>query len=324
MVEVFISYVREDSEYVEYLKSLLEANGVKVWLDKDRLMPGMRWKDAIRTAIRNGTFFLSIHSHNRSQRPFSYVNEELVLAIEELRKRRYDVKWLIPIKIDDSEMEERPIGAGETLLDLNYCDLTDWVPELRKLFAVLGVEDPALEFGEPLAPGLTSTVIIPNGVLSYDSLPGLPEMMQGIEFRVTAGWCQRLDDGSIIANIETSAPFPKYQEINQQHGLSSVLAHTQDKFISTDQNKPTVFTNVREYVMPMGMPTYNFETQSEVELPFDFPVRTAFIARGALNGMVFSGVFEAEIQSRLPDVPLKHFQHGHFSLEFRPVVRAAG
>ena len=193
MSEVFISYVNEDRRAVDFIASILSENGVKVWLDREKLQPGARWKSAIREAIKNGTYFISIYSKQRQGRSVSYANEELVLAIEEIRKRPTDKSWFIPVTIDDCIVEDREIGGGELLSDLQRCDLTDWVPGITRLLNVLGVEEPTLDLGQPLAPGLPSVVEIVSGYLRYDILPDLPQIFQGLEYRVAKGWCQRKD-----------------------------------------------------------------------------------------------------------------------------------
>lgn len=52
---VFISYVRENSEEVQRLCDELSKRGVKVWLDRNDIPGGARWKQAIRRAISTGT-----------------------------------------------------------------------------------------------------------------------------------------------------------------------------------------------------------------------------------------------------------------------------
>jgi len=51
------------------------------------------------------------------------MNEELVVAIEELRLRTADRAWFVPVRIDDGEVPARSIGGGETLHDLQWVDL---------------------------------------------------------------------------------------------------------------------------------------------------------------------------------------------------------
>ena len=48
---VFISYVRENQDQVDKLCEKLKQHGVNVWLDRNSIKPGARWKDAIREAI---------------------------------------------------------------------------------------------------------------------------------------------------------------------------------------------------------------------------------------------------------------------------------
>ena len=62
MPNVFISYVRENTEDVQRLAQALKAYGVKVWLDKNQIKPGYRFADAIRDAISQGDFFIACFS----------------------------------------------------------------------------------------------------------------------------------------------------------------------------------------------------------------------------------------------------------------------
>jgi hypothetical protein len=42
-------------------------------------------------------------------------NEELILAIEQLRQRPPEEPWLIPVRFDACQIPDRDIGAGRTL-----------------------------------------------------------------------------------------------------------------------------------------------------------------------------------------------------------------
>ena len=124
---VFISYVRDNQEQVYRLCEDLQSHGVKVWLDRKSIKPGARWKDAIREAIRHGDFFIACFSEEYTnritiKREKTYMNEELTLAIEELRQFDSDREWFIPVLLSECAVPARSIGGGETLLDIN------WVP----------------------------------------------------------------------------------------------------------------------------------------------------------------------------------------------------
>jgi WD40 repeat protein len=120
----FISYVREDSRDVARLQRLLEEAGIPVWRDTENLWPGEDWRAEIRRAITdNALVFIACFSHNSVERQRSYQREELFLAIDQLRVRRPDVPWLIPVRFDDCLIPPHDIGAGRTLASIQRADL---------------------------------------------------------------------------------------------------------------------------------------------------------------------------------------------------------
>jgi TIR domain/Transposase len=145
MSKVFISYVHEDWEKVELIVRNFQRNGIGVWLDKKDLAGGQRWKKKIRDAIRSGLFFVSVHSRQRAEKEKTYASEELLIAIEELRLRPFDRTWLIPVRLDNYQIEDRPIGPGETYFDLHIEDLTDPTIGIPRLLGAVGIEDPVLD-----------------------------------------------------------------------------------------------------------------------------------------------------------------------------------
>lgn len=136
--KVFISYLREDAATVDLLAQELRNNGVEVWLDRNSILGGGRWKDAIRRAIANGSAAIVCFSSRYYARTKGYMNEELVLLVEELRLRSGDSSWFIPVRLDDCEIPDRRIGAGETLRDLQRIDLfSDWDTGIAQILSAL-------------------------------------------------------------------------------------------------------------------------------------------------------------------------------------------
>jgi hypothetical protein len=132
---VFVSYVRDDSAVVDQLCADLKNAGVPTWRDNDQLLPGDNWKLAIRRAIENGTGFIACFSRRFEDRSRSYMYEELVLAIEQLRQRPADSGWFMPVLLDDAMPPDIPIGAGLTLRDLHFIRWQE--PRGRALKALL-------------------------------------------------------------------------------------------------------------------------------------------------------------------------------------------
>lgn len=120
----FISYVREDSDDADWLQWTLESAGIRVWRDTADLWPGEDWRAKIRQAITaDALIFIACFSRNSLARNVSYQNEELVLAIEQLRLRRPDQPWLIPVRFDDCAIPDLDIGAGRSLGSIQRADL---------------------------------------------------------------------------------------------------------------------------------------------------------------------------------------------------------
>ena len=135
---VFISYVKEDQPFVEKLAFLLEEEGINVWMDVKNLKIGNRWKNEIKQAIENGLFFIACFSEAYLDKDASYMNEELLIAIEQMRLRPHSRSWFLPVKIDRCEIPDRPIGGGEYLSDLQYIDLSkDFIGGISNIISVL-------------------------------------------------------------------------------------------------------------------------------------------------------------------------------------------
>jgi hypothetical protein len=120
----FISYVREDAREVDALQGALESAGVRVWRDTADLWPGENWRAKIREAITHDALvFIACFSSRSAARRESFANEELILAIGQLRLRRLDDPWLIPVRLDDCEVPELDLGGGQTLASIQRADL---------------------------------------------------------------------------------------------------------------------------------------------------------------------------------------------------------
>lgn len=120
----FISYVREDARRIDALQHALEAAGIPVWRDTEDLWPGEDWRVRIRCAITaNALVFIACFSRASVSRDRSFQNEELALAIEQLRLRKPGDPWLIPVRLDECEIPYYDLGAARSLEFIQRVDL---------------------------------------------------------------------------------------------------------------------------------------------------------------------------------------------------------
>lgn len=120
VAHVFFSYVRDDIKTVEYVAAILRANQVPYWLDINDLQPGLPWRDQLHNAIQTGAFFIPFFSQAWLDRETTTANEELLWAIDELRRRPTTRAWFVPFVLDGGVVPNREIGGGMRLTDFQY------------------------------------------------------------------------------------------------------------------------------------------------------------------------------------------------------------
>jgi hypothetical protein len=140
MGKTFMSYVSEDKDTVDRLADSLRGHGIHVWLDREEIKPGQWWQDAIRDAIRDGEFFLACFSANSANRGRSYANEEITLAIEEIRLRPHNQVWFIPVILNGglSVVPDIRISAVQSLRGIQAANLgEDWNTGIDQIVSVI-------------------------------------------------------------------------------------------------------------------------------------------------------------------------------------------
>lgn len=137
MTKVFLSYARLDHDRARALYDELNAlPDLDVWFDKVDLLPGARWKPAIRKAIRESRYFIALLSR-RSTSVAGYRHSELRQAVEVMEQFPDEFIFLIPTRLEECEP---PVAVLE---ELTYADLfPDWDAGVANLAKAMGVSAP--------------------------------------------------------------------------------------------------------------------------------------------------------------------------------------
>lgn len=132
MVKVFMSYASENIEQARRLYQELSAvRGVEAWFDKESLMPGMKWRPAIRKAIREANYFLALLSSSASSRR-GFVHKEMKEALEILDEFPEDQTYIIPARLDDCQ------PPFDELREIHHVDLfPQWEAGVERLLRVI-------------------------------------------------------------------------------------------------------------------------------------------------------------------------------------------
>lgn len=132
MIKVFLSYAHEDIHQAKRLYQILDSlPTVKVWFDKESLLPGQKWQIEIHKAVRESRFFLLLLSSNSISKKGFY-QREIRLALQVLEEYPDKDIFLIPVRLDDCKPH------FEQLTGLQYVDLfPDWETGVTKILRVL-------------------------------------------------------------------------------------------------------------------------------------------------------------------------------------------
>ena len=98
---IFISYAREDLPTVRTLKNSLEAAGLTVWFDFDRIGAGDSFDSKIHDNIQHCSLFLPVLSYNTEARSEGFFRREWRYALDREMGFAPGVPFIIPVAVDN-------------------------------------------------------------------------------------------------------------------------------------------------------------------------------------------------------------------------------
>ena len=101
----FLSYSRVDEQTANRLKSDLTKRGINIWIDKEQMLPGERWKEKVSDAIKSCEFAIICLS-NKALSKEGYFHKELS-EIKERDKLFPGTKiFIIPVRLDKCDIPD--------------------------------------------------------------------------------------------------------------------------------------------------------------------------------------------------------------------------
>ncbi len=104
-MKVFLIHTHRDGEIVHELYTHLIKDGVRPWLDVERLLSGQDWRHEIRKAILISDFAVVCLS-KRFIRHKGYCQEELKIALEKANLLPNGETFIIPIRLEECDTPE--------------------------------------------------------------------------------------------------------------------------------------------------------------------------------------------------------------------------
>ncbi len=187
-------------------------------------------------------------------------------------------------------------GPGsKSILDFSYEELENNYRTIADLLSPDSIlrDYPNIEpdFGNPIGEGLRSVVRIANGVFCYDrSSVNMPALFE-LQTSISGGAIERDENGRLVAFLSTIAPTRSVQKLNQRLGLTSFEMYSNDCYISSDSQAPTVFHRDEAVTFPAGETLLDFNSWQEVTLPMNITCRVTTKAFGHLEKNLYCGAF---------------------------------
>jgi formylglycine-generating enzyme required for sulfatase activity len=103
-LKVFLSHAHADREAVRALYARLKREGVDVWLDKEKLLPGADWELEIRKAVRESDVVVVCLSNQFNQAGFR--QKEVRLALDTAMEKPEGEIFIIPARLEECDVPE--------------------------------------------------------------------------------------------------------------------------------------------------------------------------------------------------------------------------
>lgn len=131
---VFISYSRRDEESARQLHMDLTKAGLEAWFDRENLLPGERWKAAIRRAITESDYVVVLLSSHGVQKT-GYLQAEIKYALDVLDEFPENKVFIIPARLEPCD------PSHDKLRDLHWVDLFhSWQSGITKIVSAVSYE----------------------------------------------------------------------------------------------------------------------------------------------------------------------------------------
>lgn len=108
-MKVFLCHASEDNESAKMLSDLLVSQGIDVWLDSEKLLPGQEWRVEIPEAVRSSDVVIVCISQYSLDKE-GYVQKEIRVALDVADEKPEGTIFLIPARLEDCPVPRRLAG----------------------------------------------------------------------------------------------------------------------------------------------------------------------------------------------------------------------
>jgi hypothetical protein len=133
---VFLSYASEDRRIVDKLADALGRADIPIWKDDRQLTGGDLWNEVIREAVSRCELFVPCISHSTTSQAESYFYGEWNLALDRSRNLAPDEKFIFPVTLDDTPIDDPRVALFKHL-QWTRLDDQGWDAQVQELARAL-------------------------------------------------------------------------------------------------------------------------------------------------------------------------------------------
>ena len=133
---VFICHAKADETHAQWLFQEFIKAGFSPFLDKESIEIAANWDREIEKTIKNTDFFIVLKSRALEHRPVGYVNKEIMLALERQKYFSPESPFIIPVKMEDCELEwDVELGIWQDADLTNKANISKLISAIRRHYA---------------------------------------------------------------------------------------------------------------------------------------------------------------------------------------------
>lgn len=104
-LRVFLCHATQDKPDVRKLYKQLNSEGIDVWLDEEKLIPGQNWRLEIPKAVRSSDVIIVCLSGNSISKE-GFVQSEIKTALDFATEKPEGTIFIVPLRLEECEVPE--------------------------------------------------------------------------------------------------------------------------------------------------------------------------------------------------------------------------
>ena len=154
--------------------------------------------------------------------------------------------------------------------------------------------------GRPLALGIGSVAQVASGLIKYYETGAPGKINQHVQTIVLGGAAERDDSGRVVVHLDTQAPIPGMQAINDRIGFTGVDLYSDAESFPSPDADPAIFKGTTVFTLPAGEQLPLPGTGQKYTLPNDISCSMTIEAAGVFDAGYFSGSWQGELRASAP------------------------